>query len=547
LVQPAGLDQEATASFAQICHQLGYLIHYADDPSLASLVVLRPDCLSRAISYVLEDQTTVDNMGLVSHARLALLWSDPARQEDQRYDPAVHPALLRLMEHFDLSYRVEAVGVPNGSEAISLIAQLVPRTAELAGAWEPEDRGPGTLNKVIEIVESSSRRLGNAEGLVFLLIVRLHRLSLGRHDYRKAVHWGGGVVLDGGFNGRALVTVTGPQVRLKVRGAYPQFLMGQLAGEVDWLVESFWKGLDTVSKVPCQRLEPSPCPGLFDVEILHRTKERGYAEAVCPSCTEWQAIDALLLGVTRPSTELARADQVDELLHELTAIRDQDLPVLQSSVEAALSRGDELFVSYLRTLDDIGEHGPRLFTLVPLDPTWRRPGWVKQRFQVTLYCEHSRLPVWVLSGNPRAGVYDIELPHDWVKKAAPVAKIMASVLSLALPAARAIAEIELGEDRWKELQTQVEAAKTTLTSLVDTLAEGLEGAAKEPDSPLPHITEEGEYSGAQLRLFHELLRDLDLTFGGLEKVRNNRRKPLWVHTSYLSVYRPSPPAMPQTA
>ncbi len=210
-----------------------------------------------------------------------------------------------------------------------------------------------------------------------------------------------------------------------------------------------------------------------------------------------------------------------------------------------LSRSDELFQAYLRTLDDEAEHGPRLFTLVPIDATWRRPGWVKMRFRLTLYCEHSRLPVSVLSGDPRAGVYELDIAREWVEKAAPVAKLVAGVLSVALPAAKVMAHIELGDSDWKKLQTEIDGAKDSLAGLVDSLAEGLDDSASADEAFRPtDIGDEAAPSGAALRQLHELLRSLDVTFSGLEKVRNNRREPVWVHPRYLSVYRPPPPAIP---
>jgi len=56
----------------------------------------------------------------------------------------------------------------------------------------------------------------------------------------------------------------------------------------------------------------------------------------------------------------------------------------------------------------------------------------------------------------------------------------------------------------------------------------------EPDPPL-------RSSGAALRQLHAVLKEQDPSFGGLEKVRNNRREALWVHPRYVETYRPNPP------
>jgi internalin A len=544
-VASAGLDRDSAKSFARNSHELGRLIHYGDDPGLADLVVLRPDWLSRAISYVLEDQVTVDNKGLVAHARLAELWDDQNRPPEERYPPAVHSSLLRLMEHFDLSYRVATTADAHGPAATSLIAQLVPTAAMLDGAWTPEmTAGRSELTEVIEVIEAATRRPATPEGLIFQLIVRLHRFSLGRGDYRNALHWSGGVVLDDGFHGRALLTVNGAQIRVTVRAAYPQLLMGQLTGEVRWLVEAFWKGLDAITKVPCRRPCPDPGAGLFDVGDLQLTKEADIAKVLCPSCKHWQSIDSLLLGVVRREAGSPRfEDEVRELSVEVRGLRQALSAGLSQGFQAVLSRIDELFQDYLRTLDDEAERGPRLFTLVPVDASWRRPGWVRQRFRLTLYCEHSRLPVPLLSNDPQAGVYELEVTRDWVSKAAPAASVVAGVLSVALPAAKAMAQIELGDTEWKKLETQIDGAKETLSSLVDSLAEDLNHvAADDDDARLTDVRHDGEPSGAALRQLHELLQRHDVRYGGLLKVHNNRRQPMWVHPRYRSIYLPPPPA-----
>lgn len=104
------------------CTKLGYCIHYGDDEALRDVVILKPDWLTKAISFVLEDEQTIRQNGLVTHERLSLLWSDPARSTDEQYPVAVHPLFLRLMERFDLSYRVKL----EAAKPTSLIAQLVP-------------------------------------------------------------------------------------------------------------------------------------------------------------------------------------------------------------------------------------------------------------------------------------------------------------------------------------------------------------------------------------------------------------------------------------
>src|SRR5207244_3843372 len=116
VVSRVGLDKMSAAAFARNSHELGHLVHYGEDPSLADLVVLRPDWLSRAISRVLEDRTTAEASGLVRHEHLAQLWGTPGSPDGYAYPSHMHAALLRLMERFDISYRVTLPGPDRGSE-----------------------------------------------------------------------------------------------------------------------------------------------------------------------------------------------------------------------------------------------------------------------------------------------------------------------------------------------------------------------------------------------------------------------------------------------
>jgi hypothetical protein len=519
LVAQAGLDKKSAASFARNSNELGHLVYYGEDPALADMVVLRPDWLGRAISRVLEDRTTADAKGLARHEHLAHLWSTPGRPDGDVYPAHVHAMLLRLMERFDISYRVAlpSPGDPGPEGAgMSLVGQLVPTSPlGLESSWGPlVPKGRSELAQVLEVVDDRGRP-ATAEGLIYQLIVRLHRYSLGWADYRRAVHWSAGMVLDDRYNGTALLRVEGSQLEVRVRAAYPSFFLHQLTEEVCWLIESFWKGLDARRKVPC----PRECSGLFDLEHLLESKEQGRPEQSCPVCNGWQRIDSLLLGFDWPAP--LQVGQVDALVGELRALSGTVLSgfeTISGEVEAVLSRADEQFRILQRIHDDDGENGPRLFTVQPADTSWRKPGWVKQRFVLTLFCEHSRLPVHVLGDDPEAGVYELEMPRTWVVKAAPVVKFAAGVLSVALPAAKAMAQVELGEATWKRIETQVDAAKESLRSLADEVTKDLaEDIDAEKDISSLEPGPLSRSSGAVLRQLHAVLKEQDPTLGGLEK------------------------------
>ena len=67
-------------------HDLGLIIYYADDEGLRDIVVLNPEWLTKAISYVLEDEATRQAGGILDHARLQ---ADLAGQRATATIPAI--------------------------------------------------------------------------------------------------------------------------------------------------------------------------------------------------------------------------------------------------------------------------------------------------------------------------------------------------------------------------------------------------------------------------------------------------------------------------
>jgi internalin A len=98
------MDDGIAHLFITISHRLGHLTHYQHDPALRDIVILRPDWLATAISYIFDDEVTRAAHGLVRFSRLNHLWDDPTRGADSLYPVTLHPIFLRLMERYDLSY-----------------------------------------------------------------------------------------------------------------------------------------------------------------------------------------------------------------------------------------------------------------------------------------------------------------------------------------------------------------------------------------------------------------------------------------------------------
>jgi len=458
------MDDEIARLFITISHRLGHLTHYENDPTLRDIVILRPDWLATAMSYVLDDEATRAAHGLVKFSRLAQLWDDKNRADDSRYPATLHPIFLRLMERFDLSYRVADLTSRSDSDPISLIGQLVPdiRPQNISDAWKTSPAsGDIQQTQICHIVDAGNGQSASAEGLFYQLIVRLHKYSLGRADYNASVHWQRGLVLEDEYKSRAFLEHVGNDVRITVRSPYPEGLLGMLTREVKFLVESFWEGLRCDVMVPC--IEPcgkhTPGTGLFEVEKLMNSKRKNRNEFPCPVCDEWQNIDSLLRNAPAAAQQISLVD----LQFEFAAIKDK-LDEVNVTSRRILSQVDKTYTDLLQVLTDEAKEGPRLFSFFPVDRSAFNPQtWIREKFRLVLWCEHSRLPLPVLNnGDMKKGVYDLELEREWFTKASPYLKLLTGTLGMVLPVASSAVKLALDETAYKLIEEQLDFGKSII-------------------------------------------------------------------------------------
>ena len=200
--------------------------------------------------------------------------------------------------------------------------------------------------------------------------------------------------------------------------------------------------------------------------------------------------------------------------------------------------GRETIADFIKVFTDEAKEGPRLFSLFPIERSKFNPkNWIREKFRLVLWCEHSRLPLPALNGiDSKKGVYDLELDREWFTKAVPYLKLLTGTLSLVLPVASSalkviddaafkILENQLGLG--KEVLDAVSGAGTAINEFMDAVdtTELKQGVSVRGD-------------GAILREFHALLKAKDPSnnFGGLVRVINNRQEFMWVHERFAGEY-----------
>jgi hypothetical protein len=540
-----GLDSAATNALAGLLDNLGHIVYFGESLGLDDLVILKPEWLSTAIGLVLEDPVTVRDNGVLLHKRLATIWNNPNRPPRERYEATLHPHFIRLMERFDVSYRID--------ESSSLVGELVPtvrpelpwsRQSILDEALRITDQGKDENETTSQ--DAHTRLVVRLEedppGLVPWLIVRNHRYN------ERRLHWTGGVFLESARHGQALLELIDRELFVTVRGTYPPHFMSLMRDSVSTLIHDRWPGLRNRyhMSVPCPTVEDAPngvskyCRGRFELVALQRFKADGEVSEKCPACFAKHDIDRLLTGFAGFSGDWRdEFDSAQKFASDSTGTGRLDLAVR-------------------KVLNAIGSKPecPRLFTLTTDDMSWvskLKPSnwsdvWAKQRWRLTLWCEMptEQHPTCAIgdtgvSGNAECGEYIVKKPRDWLVKIMPLVYLAARTLTIAGPIAKAGTTFA-SKDAVEQALAVVEAS-VTLSKLILDGEEESEKRMSELESDL----QTAKADGAALRDFERLLKVLDSgrKWGGLSRVLDKSSGDwLWLCETHRKQIEPDLPFLP---
>jgi hypothetical protein len=514
ICQRHGLTDPETSTLAKLMHDLGLVIYYADDEGLKNIVVLNPEWLTKAISYVLNDETTRQAAGVLDHARLRQIWHHSAGG----YDPRYHPYFLRLMEKFDISYRLE------DDETHSLVAQLVPHQRP-ALPWQPGTPPPAgirTLTLICRLAEP-------APGLIPWLTVRHHHASTG-------THWRRGVFLRhpiAAYASEALLELRGgSELAVEVRAPSPDLYFHVLRDSIEDLITRRWPGLDYHLFIPCPGHNRSPCPGQFRLDGLLRIRENGQITTVpCMDCGQVHAISALLTGFTAPGQPLAA--EIEHLHGQLADIS-TGITSIQARAAQITDIADMVRRVYRVVSTEVADC-PRLFTLTPARPAAvsKRARIYQHHYRLTLWCEH---PGYEHPWEPAA--YDLDPPKEWFTRIAPYAVLVFRTLQLIVPAAGAVTIASLPQAQQATAQAYLQAMGTVLDAWPSTAEQPGPGSGLTA-TPRQLTTAEGEALRALRAIIfeHDPLR----AFGGLRRVQAPSGDLLWVCVNHYRDYDPGLP------
>jgi Leucine-rich repeat (LRR) protein len=501
-----GLSADDTEALVKLLHELGHVIYYSDDEGLQDVVVLNPEWLTKAISYVLEDRDIAAHGGLAEHARLREIWSTRGPEYPARY----HPYFLRLMEKFDVSYRV-----PDGTA--SLIAQLVP----FAHPRIPWQTGrTRELSLVCELDEP-------ADGLIAWLTVRHHRFSTG-------AHWRRGVFLEHrDYRSQAVMELDkDTHLGVKVVGPSPEAFFTILRDGIEHLIRQRWKGLGYRILVPCNgRLDDGkPCPEQFKYHQLERARERGRAIWECPECATEHDLTKLLTGFESAPAGTTAA-QLERLSDQLTEVQAEVHDVVSTTAQIGYGVRQVLRAVTAEITDC-----PRLFHLTRQQRSLPTPrALISDAYRLTLWCEHSDHEHPILGQT-----YSLEIAKERLAAVLPYAALVVRILRSVLPVAGAIVDASFANEDRNGVTADIDLMKA--------LVDSVRLANMESDRAFPG-TGLSRLEGQGLRAFRALLFETDPSkgFAGLQRRQAASGDFVWICPEHYRSYDPGLPEFPGVA
>ena len=500
------LDETATETLLDPLHDLGRIVYYGDDDGLRDSVVIKPEWLTKAIGYVLEDKPTREAKGELQHSRLRKIWYDHKQRTFERYDPACHPFFLRLMEKFDISYRFPG-------EQASLVGQLVPyERPELP--WDAESKMPKNWRELAVVCSMDDE----PPGIVTWLTVRNHK-----YVWEK-LHWRRGVFVSHRGQDGLIELLKPTELRLTVRGRSPEYLLGLLRDSLTTLIRQRWEGLSQELLVPCPgaKQNGAPCDYRFGLEDLQRLREAGIRDQRCVRCIQVQDVDLLLTGLEVPTTSVV--ERLDEIYAHVTAITSRTRRVEGKLDEHRNESGEQMRI-LLKVLGAEKRESPGLFTIVPLGG-----GPFRDKYQMTLWCEHPG------EEHPcENGEYTFKRHKKWVADAAPYLSIVGKSLRVVVALAGLPGAGQLIDEATSK---QVGAMEKLTKELVPDHAHG--GDVAEDGSGLTRA------QGEAFRQFQSLLFELDKDrkWAGMRRFLTPAGDYLWICPEHHREYDPGLPVLP---
>ena len=339
-------------------HLLGNILYFDDDEELRDTIILRPQWVNGQIAKVLDSLEVADKHGLLTRAHERQLWSD--------LNPGLRDRFLRMMEKFDLSYRIT-----DDATAASLVVERLPwDNPPYHARWDAALSEPGAREIRLRYQLNTL-----PPGVPTWFIAREHRFSTG-------TQWRNGALLRHAGDPRVLGLIRAERqdktVDLTVRGPVPQLFFSVLQDGFESTLRHY-QGLEIIRMVPCtcangDGTHPGqPCAHLYQYGPLLRRVEQGVLDVECELSFSKVSVAELLFGIAPTTTDqlVRRLDNIDQQLADFGAESAWANREFLKAIHRAQAKSEAVC--------------PSVFTLVPATGRSHGPGI--RRLELRLYCE----------------------------------------------------------------------------------------------------------------------------------------------------------------
>ena len=252
-------DRSHQTYLLRALHLLGEILYFEDDEELRDTIILRPQWVVDYIDKVLDSQDVAAKEGLLTREHQRQLWRD--------LGVGLGDLFLRMMERFDLSYRIT-----DDTTAASLIVERLPWEApSYQERWDAARDAPGAREIRMRYQLSTI-----PPGVPTWFIAREHRFSTGNQ-------WRSGALLRSTNDPRVLGLIRVDRqdrtVDLAVRGPVPQSFFSVLQDGFESTL-SRYQGLTINRMVPCicdggdDNQSGRPCTYMHEYDSLIRRLEQ---------------------------------------------------------------------------------------------------------------------------------------------------------------------------------------------------------------------------------------------------------------------------------
>jgi internalin A len=268
ICQSEGIEGAQASVLSGYLHDLGVVLHFADDPILSNTVILKPDWGTNAVYSVLDAKPVHETNGRFSFREFAAIWGHKG------YPAAKHPHLLQLMTKFELCFELE------GQKAY-ITPELLPPSRP---AFEWSDASTLGFEYRYEFMPA---------GIITRFMARNHAWIEGEN------YWRTGTLL--AWEGCRALVVSWPlerRISIRVAGRDAQNLLAMIRRDLAHIHKTL---NDPVAQefIPCAcgRCQGHAAPERYDYHFLVSNDRAGIPELACRSSMEKVSIKKMLTGI----------------------------------------------------------------------------------------------------------------------------------------------------------------------------------------------------------------------------------------------------------